>query len=166
MSESSRRDDLALEVANFGPVVNGKIDLRPLTIFVGPSNTGKSYLAILIYALHRALSGGQKRGGIWRVPPFYRSRLDNTEQEVTKKAFGAFQDLADQMFGTDGKPSNQVKLVLPAPIAERHPLACWQGSTPTPSLGTVLHPGFGRGRWRRKRGRKRRPGFCLPRFRQ
>ena len=29
------------------------IDLRPLTVFVGPSNTGKSYLAILIYALHR-----------------------------------------------------------------------------------------------------------------
>ena len=28
------------------------MDLRPLTVFVGPNNTGKSYLAILIYALH------------------------------------------------------------------------------------------------------------------
>lgn len=44
---------LELEVADFGPIVDAKIDLRPLTVFVGPSNTGKSYLSILIYALHR-----------------------------------------------------------------------------------------------------------------
>ncbi len=42
-----------LEVADFGPIVKAKIDLRPLTVFVGPSNTGKSYLAMLIYILHR-----------------------------------------------------------------------------------------------------------------
>ena len=44
---------LALRVSNFGPIAKAEIDLRPLTVFVGPSNTGKSYLAILIYALHR-----------------------------------------------------------------------------------------------------------------
>lgn len=38
---------------DFGPIARADIDLRPLTVFVGPSNTGKSYLAILIYALHR-----------------------------------------------------------------------------------------------------------------
>ena len=42
---------LALRVSNFGPIAEAEIDLRPLTVFVGPSNTGKSYLAILIYAL-------------------------------------------------------------------------------------------------------------------
>ena len=42
-----------LSVSNFGPIAKAEIDLRPLTVFVGPSNTGKSYLAILIYALHR-----------------------------------------------------------------------------------------------------------------
>ena len=42
-----------LEVSDFGPITEGKIKLRPLTVFVGPSNTGKSYMAILIYALHR-----------------------------------------------------------------------------------------------------------------
>ena len=31
--------------------------MRPLTVFVGPSNTGKSYLAILLYALHQSLQG-------------------------------------------------------------------------------------------------------------
>ncbi len=44
-----------ISTKNFGPIVNGSIDLRPLTVFVGPSNTGKTYLATLIYALHKTL---------------------------------------------------------------------------------------------------------------
>ena len=44
---------LKLQVRDFGPIVEADIDLRPLTLFIGPSNTGKSYLAILIYALQR-----------------------------------------------------------------------------------------------------------------
>ena len=58
MDDLTTRDSLELEVANFGPIVEAKIDLRPLTVFVGPSNTGKSYLAILIYALHRFFRAG------------------------------------------------------------------------------------------------------------
>ena len=57
---------LELEAVDFGPIVHGALDLRPLTVFVGPSNTGKSYLAVLIYALHLFFSGG---------PLFRRSRL-------------------------------------------------------------------------------------------
>ena len=44
---------IELRVKNFGPIAEANIELRPLTVFVGPSNTGKSYLAILLYALHR-----------------------------------------------------------------------------------------------------------------
>ncbi|MCY3791065.1 MAG: AAA family ATPase, partial [Gemmatimonadetes bacterium] len=58
MNGLTKQDTLELEVANFGPIVEAKIDLRPLTVFVGPSNTGKSYLAILIYALHRFFRAG------------------------------------------------------------------------------------------------------------
>ena len=58
MNDLTKQDALELEVANFGPIVEAKIDLRPLTVFVGPSNTGKSYLAILIYALHRFFRAG------------------------------------------------------------------------------------------------------------
>ncbi len=47
---------MELGVTDFGPIARAKIDLRPLTVFVGPSNTGKSYLAMLIYALQRYLS--------------------------------------------------------------------------------------------------------------
>ena len=41
-----------IEVADFGPIRHAAVDLRPLTVFAGPSNTGKSYLAMLVYALH------------------------------------------------------------------------------------------------------------------
>lgn len=50
---------LEIEVSNFGPIADAKIDLRPLTVFVGASNTGKSYLATLIYALHRCIAGNE-----------------------------------------------------------------------------------------------------------
>ncbi len=45
---------LEIEVSDFGPIARAKVELRPLTVFVGPSNTGKSYLAMLIYALHHS----------------------------------------------------------------------------------------------------------------
>lgn len=46
-------EQVNLTVTDFGPIKKAAIDLRPMTVFVGPSNTGKSYMAILIYALHQ-----------------------------------------------------------------------------------------------------------------
>ena len=55
-----KKDTLQLEVSDFGPIARATVDLRPFTVFVGPSNTGKSYLAILTYALHRYFGGRGK----------------------------------------------------------------------------------------------------------
>ena len=71
------RDDVQIGVRDLGPIANGKVDLRPLTVFVGPSNTGKTYMSILIYALHKVL------GDLRPFPifprrlrsPYYRSSL-------------------------------------------------------------------------------------------
>ena len=54
-TEQQVAGDYRLEVTDFGPLVKASVDLRPLTVFIGPSNTGKSYLAILIYILHKTL---------------------------------------------------------------------------------------------------------------
>ena len=53
--EYSRTDggDYRLGVRDFGAIERADVEFRPLTVFVGPSNTGKSYLATLSYALHR-----------------------------------------------------------------------------------------------------------------
>ncbi len=72
-------------MADFGPIVEAKIDLRPLTVFVGPSNTGKSYLAILIYALHQHFSGSKRfiMGSIRRLSPmFARGQTGNFSSET------------------------------------------------------------------------------------
>lgn len=53
----SDRSEVRVEVENLGPIRQGNIDLRPLTVFVGPSNTGKTYLAMSIYAMHKIFSG-------------------------------------------------------------------------------------------------------------
>lgn len=49
--------NVRLEVQDFGPMAHANIQLRPLTVFVGPSNTGKTYLSLLIYALHHIFEG-------------------------------------------------------------------------------------------------------------
>lgn len=63
-ADTSRTDDLdqvprkiQIDVRDLGPIASASVRLKPLTVFVGPSNTGKSYLSIVTYALHRALSG-------------------------------------------------------------------------------------------------------------
>ena len=59
MSEikDTQHPKVEIAVKNFGPIAKANIDLRPLTVFVGPSNTGKTYFATLVYALHGVLQG-------------------------------------------------------------------------------------------------------------
>ena len=53
-----------------------------MTVFVGPSNTGKSYLAILIYALHRFFSGDGTGRFRERRLYGYRGELDPLLEQV------------------------------------------------------------------------------------
>jgi len=55
-SEKKGRIELEVEIENFGPISSGKIRLRPLTIFIGPNNSGKSYTAMLIRSIFESLS--------------------------------------------------------------------------------------------------------------
>ncbi|AGK61504.1 hypothetical protein Asulf_01526 [Archaeoglobus sulfaticallidus PM70-1] len=42
---------MIVEVENLGSIKKGKVELKPLTVFIGPNNTGKTYLAYLISGL-------------------------------------------------------------------------------------------------------------------
>lgn len=53
---------------NLGPIAEGVIQLRPLTILIGKNNTGKTYTAQAIYAAHKAL--GRTNGPA--TPPLTR----------------------------------------------------------------------------------------------
>ena len=63
MATTPDSQNIELSVTDFGPIAKAKIDLRPLTVFVGPSNTGKSYMAILIY-LHQFFSAYSGNKGL------------------------------------------------------------------------------------------------------
>ena len=70
--DEQQSPNIHIAVENFGPIEKAEIDLRPLTVFVGENNTGKTYLSALIYALQRTFDG------ISRVPWSYynTSRFD------------------------------------------------------------------------------------------
>lgn len=81
-----------ITVENFGPIEKAEIDLRPLTVFVGESNTGKTYLAALIYALHQHFEGFSQLPWVDSIPSyfryFYRSRerySQNQREEVEQE---------------------------------------------------------------------------------
>ncbi len=63
------RGDYRIAVRDFGPIERAAVEFRPLTVFVGPSNTGKSYLATLTYALHRhfAAEADPYAWRLWRL---------------------------------------------------------------------------------------------------
>ena len=95
MSAPISQDRLEIEAQDFGPIVHAKLDLRPMTVFIGPSNTGKSYLAVLLYALHRVFGGatrqslfGPQHSGLWH------SQIGFTVPELTKDVIAAFEQLS------------------------------------------------------------------------
>ena len=110
--------NIDLEVTNFGPIVEAKINLRPLTIFVGPSNTGKSYLAILIYALHRFFDQGanflspdyRRRFSIWQRFMSSRKLSNNTMEGIIELARSLTKE-------NKISPSNST-IVLPESVAK------------------------------------------------
>lgn len=64
-AEPSSPINLNLVVRNFGPVAHADINIKPLTILIGPNNSGKSYVAMLLQSILEAQSrvaGARLRG--------------------------------------------------------------------------------------------------------
>ena len=57
--EPATRLDLELGMHGFGPIQDARIRLRPLTVFIGPNNSGKSYAALLAHSAVSLLGSGQ-----------------------------------------------------------------------------------------------------------
>ena len=97
--------DIHIAVENFGPIEKAEIDLRPLTVFVGESNTGKTYLSALIYALQRTFDGIPRVPWLYyntsRFDPIYYSQpADLSTQTLLEETQKALKKLAvtDQPF--------------------------------------------------------------------
>ena len=96
MNKLAAEGSVGIDAKDFGPIAKASVDLRPLTVFVGPNNTGKSYLAILIYALHRYFGGGGN---------FTHNRHPN--------AFSGFTDFQEpgKLTGSEGHSGELLRLL-------------------------------------------------------
>ena len=65
----TQHPNVEIAVRNFGPIAEATIDLRPLTVFIGPSNTGKTYFSTQIYALHSIFNGFSESGFLFPFGP-------------------------------------------------------------------------------------------------
>jgi len=63
---------IEVDVSNFGPILKGKFAIRPLTIFVGPNNSGKTYAATLAHSL---LSSYGRRTSPWDISTWIKPHL-------------------------------------------------------------------------------------------
>ncbi len=115
MNSPTANDRLEIEVQDFGPIVHAKIDLRPMMVFIGPSNTGKSYLAILLYALHRFFSGGITGIREWHR---FGSKLRSYDaHDLSQETLAAF-DLLEKEIADAGTINEGSSITLPERIIE------------------------------------------------
>ena len=85
---------LTVSARDFGPIIEGTVELKPLTVFVGPSNSGKSYLAMLIYSLMQSITRVTEYGGGLSIPAEMRFRPLRSARHI---------------LGTEGELSSAVK---------------------------------------------------------
>ena len=111
MTEPHEQADLELNVTDFGPIAKAEVDLRPLTVFVGPSNTGKSYLAILIYALHRYFNEVTRPSRRYYRP--YRTPAGDSRNVQARKAMDALAKALEQ-----STPDAKLSDPLPAEVED------------------------------------------------
>ncbi|MDQ3838465.1 MAG: AAA family ATPase [Thermoproteota archaeon] len=107
---------LKISVENFGPIRSGEFELKPLTIFIGANNSGKSYLALLVYTLLKTLYGRFHRSFPFRQT-LYRIRPSN------ELDFGEFSGELVNFFesGISAKEARRENLVfvnLPANVQQ------------------------------------------------
>lgn len=75
-----------ITISNLGPINKAKIELKPLTIFIGGHNTGKSYAAQMIYCMARVLRIRYLRRGKTGVP-------EELEDRVVRKGLREFEGM-------------------------------------------------------------------------
>jgi ABC-type transport system involved in cytochrome c biogenesis ATPase subunit len=71
------------EFQNLGTIKKTTLDLRPLTVIVGPNNSSKTYLAYCVHGLIQALQGGL---AFQSVPPSGAVDIQFDLSEVTARA--------------------------------------------------------------------------------
>ena len=134
--------NVRISAENFGPIVNGSVDLRPLTVFVGPSNTGKTYLATLIYALHRILPDCSLLPVMYQhLHRFAQDLGDTTTPDGEAYSWEVIlQDIVEKL---EAKGRRFMFADLPEPVRERWQIVFTNNEVLGESLASELMRCFG-----------------------
>ncbi len=87
---------LSLVVDHLGPIEHAHIALKPLTVFVGRNNTGKTYAAQALYATRQALLAVPP-AFVEEIEPQERSALDDLLRKRRSVAVGNGDGVDDQI---------------------------------------------------------------------
>ena len=105
---------------DFGPIGRAKLELRPLTVFIGPSNTGKSYLATLIYALHRRFDDRKPEEFMYQVSRWRRKVRPDIDLSIVQPLIDLLKTLIDRHGDDYALPGKQES--LPETLIPEEPL--------------------------------------------
>ena len=131
-----------IAVENFGPIEEANIDLRPLTVFVGPSNTGKTYFATLVYALHGIFEGFLRVP----LPNFFKStyRVFSKSRNNLAGAFASTDEEALEIINKLSTKHRHFKFLdLPKRIREQAQATIKDSKMSQNNLDTELRRCFG-----------------------
>lgn len=110
--EERRKIKLSIEANDFGPITGGKITIKPLTVFIGPNNSGKSYAAMLIHSIFESYAPSTlPRGG----PFFMRRRFLAEQFDIRPIVIKEFPQVKKQM----GELKEGRKLHIPGQFVEK-----------------------------------------------
>ncbi len=109
--KEKREINLKIEVEDFGPITDGKITLKPFTLFIGPNNSGKSYAATLIHSIFESYTPTTLPK---RIPFFIRRRLFSQEIDI-RPIRKEFQELKEQI----NKLKEEKKIEIPKQLVKK-----------------------------------------------
>ncbi len=96
--------NLILDVENFGPIAEAKnIEFKPMTVFVGPSNTGKTYLAKLLHAFAQGVDESNRTTEGFN--PLHDTRPRRFDRLQQAEIIGDFKNLG-RLFSQVKSPDN------------------------------------------------------------
>jgi len=110
-----KRIQLKVGIKSFGPISDGKITLKPLTLFIGPNNSGKSYAAMLIHSVFESYTPTALPR---RMPNFMRPRFF-TEYLDIRAFLKEFPELKRQIDGLKGGEELEISKQIIEKIANK-----------------------------------------------
>ena len=112
--------ELDVDIADFGPISRGRFKIKPLTILIGPNNSGKTYASMLI---HTMFSSQAQTATYWLVPEFVDRQILRPEFQNLASQMSQFLRMIPSHGGNVTIPSlyvNTVKTMLSRQTIEEH----------------------------------------------